>query len=216
MGRRPRSRASRAERRMLKERAASALQHGLPVPTPPPSRPRPPNVPAARSSSVPSERIAAPANRRMPLPVKLLGIGLLLLGVIYGLTLFRDHKSEPESASAAPEGDPVLAAGRVPPVSVGAPSRSPGASEPTGASASLPSIDTGAPRVAADLAGAIRSIPVAPPALPSATVTQPSRSTAPGQRSSDTPTANKALVAPPPSPLGARTNPPARPADNPY
>jgi len=34
----------------------------------------------------------------MPLAVKLLGLGLGLLGLVYGLTLFRDHKSRPEPA----------------------------------------------------------------------------------------------------------------------
>jgi len=199
---------------MLKERAASALKHGLPVPTPPPSRARPPSVLGARSSSIPPERLAAPVNRRMPLPVKLLGIGLLLLGVIYGLTLFRDHKSEPESASAAPEADPVLAAGRLPPASVGAASHSPSASDPAGVSASLPSVSTGAPRVAADLAGAVRSIPMAPPARPNPGPTGADRSSAPAPLASGRAAASKALVAPQSSP--ARTNPPARPADNPY
>jgi len=36
----------------------------------------------------------------MPMPVKLLGLGLGLLGLVYGLTLFRDHKSVPDSPAA--------------------------------------------------------------------------------------------------------------------
>jgi hypothetical protein len=89
---------------MQKERAASALAHGLPVPPPPPSRARVPDaggVRSSRSSSAPpsvgSGRPTS-ANRRMPLAVKLLGLGLLLLGVIYGLTLFRDRRSEAGNA----------------------------------------------------------------------------------------------------------------------
>ena len=104
MGRRPGSRASRAERRMLKERAASALKHGLPVPTPPHARTRVPDVVGARSSSLPpSGARPTQPDRRMPLAVKLLGMALLLLGVIYGLTLFRDHRNvEPSGGAADP------------------------------------------------------------------------------------------------------------------
>ena len=104
MARAPRSRASRAERRMQKERAASALQRGLPVPTPLPKRA--PASAAPRSSSSPSGRARSPASgstssdQRMPLAVKLLGLGLGLLGLVYGLTLFRDHKSLPDPAVA--------------------------------------------------------------------------------------------------------------------
>ncbi len=36
----------------------------------------------------------------MPLAVKLLGLGLGLLGLVYGLTLFRDHKSLRDPAVA--------------------------------------------------------------------------------------------------------------------
>jgi hypothetical protein len=36
----------------------------------------------------------------MPLAVKLLGLGLGLLGLVYGLTLFRDHKSLPDPTVA--------------------------------------------------------------------------------------------------------------------
>ena len=78
---------------MLKERAARALEHGLPVPSPPPARVRIPDVLGSRTSSAPpsSGAGASPGNRRMPLAVKLLGIAGLVLGVIYALTLFRDH-----------------------------------------------------------------------------------------------------------------------------
>jgi hypothetical protein len=41
----------------------------------------------------------------MPLAVKLLGIGLLLLGAIYGLTVFRDRHSEAETAPRPAETD---------------------------------------------------------------------------------------------------------------
>src|SRR4051812_25123850 len=109
-GRRPGSRASRAERRMQKERAASALKHGLPVPTPLPTRARGRDVSSSRppvsSSSAPSARTpsSAPGARRMPLAVKLLGLGLLLLGVVYGLTVFRDRQgAEPDRAGAPRE-----------------------------------------------------------------------------------------------------------------
>ena len=122
-GRRPGSRASRAERRMQKERAASALKHGLPVPTPLPtrvrgreassSRPPPSASPYARSPS------GAPGARRMPLAVKLLGLGLLLLGAVYGMTLFRDRRSaEPERAltpaTKKPAAQPNAAAALLP------------------------------------------------------------------------------------------------------
>ena len=36
----------------------------------------------------------------MPLAVKLLALGLGLLGLVYGLTLLRDHKSVSEPAAA--------------------------------------------------------------------------------------------------------------------
>ena len=96
---------------MQKERAASALAHGLPVPPPPPGRARVPDVGGARSSRSSStppsvgqgRRIST--SRRMPLAVKLLGIGLLLLGVIYGLTRFRDRRSEADNAPHPAETD---------------------------------------------------------------------------------------------------------------
>jgi len=104
MARGSRSRATRAERRMQKERAASALQRGLPVPTPLPRR----VVAGAASrtgttSSPPGGRSLSPragsSGQSMPLAVKLLGLGLGLLGLVYGLTLFRDHKSRPDPAA---------------------------------------------------------------------------------------------------------------------
>ena len=106
MARGSRSRASRAERRMQKERAASALERGLPVPTPLPKRVAANTALGARPNSNPPSNGRSPAaattspNQRLPLAVKLLGLGLGLLGLIYGLTLFRDHKSNPEPVSA--------------------------------------------------------------------------------------------------------------------
>ncbi len=101
MARGPRSRASRAERRMQKERAASALAHGLPVPTPLPTRIR---SGEARSSR-PAAHLLTPVPRSgLPLGVKLFGLVLGLLGLLYGLTLFRDRVSSVEASlpSAAP------------------------------------------------------------------------------------------------------------------
>src|SRR3954470_16147888 len=104
MARGPRSRASRAERRMQKERAPSALKHGLPVPTPLPSRLRGSD---ARSSRPPFAaggglRTPVPASRvpsaGLPLAVKLVGLALGLLGLVYGLTLFRDHVASVEAS----------------------------------------------------------------------------------------------------------------------
>jgi hypothetical protein len=103
MARGSRSRASRAERRMQKERAASALQHGLPVPTPLPKRAA--AAPRVRSNESSPDRARSPSlgpansNQRMPLAVKLLGIGLGLLGLVYGLTLLRDQPSTPDPAA---------------------------------------------------------------------------------------------------------------------
>ena len=77
---------------MQKERAASALKHGLPVPTPLPTRIRTPLPLSSRSSSNP----APTDDRRLPIAVKLFGLGLAILGSIYGLTLFRDHQAAPE------------------------------------------------------------------------------------------------------------------------
>jgi hypothetical protein len=91
---------------MQKERAASALQRGLPVPTPLPKRVSLSAASGARSISTPvsghrSSSLGAPnSGARMPLAVKLLGLGLGLLGLVYGLTLFRDHKALPGPAIA--------------------------------------------------------------------------------------------------------------------
>ena len=79
---------------MQKERAASAFKHGLPVPIPEP-RARtlltPSSPSPARSSSLP------PGSRRMPIAVKLLLLGLGILGSIYGMTLLRDRSSGPQA-----------------------------------------------------------------------------------------------------------------------
>ena len=90
---RARSRTSRAERRTSKERAASALQHGLPVATPPPPRAIPVSV---NSWSEPGLTASPVQDRRIPIAVKLLMLALLILGSIYGLTLFRDHRAPVE------------------------------------------------------------------------------------------------------------------------
>ena len=105
MARVPRSRASRAERRMQKERAASAIARGLPVPTPLPTRVRGTDSRSSNSphgggvlrTPLPS---SARASRGLPLGVKLVGLALGLLGLVYGLTLFRDHLASVEAPSA--------------------------------------------------------------------------------------------------------------------
>ena len=98
---------------MQKERAASALKHGLPVPTPLPTRARGRDAsssrPPASSTPYPRSPSSAPGARRMPLAVKLLGLGLLLLGAVYGLTVFRDHKgAEPDRAVAPAAQKPAV------------------------------------------------------------------------------------------------------------
>src|SRR5882724_9139818 len=111
MGRRPGSRATRAERRMQKERAASALAHGLPVPTPLPTRTRAESSSSRPPSSVPPvpRPSSTPPGRRMPLAVKLLVAGLGLLGALYGLTLLRDHKdADAARAPVVPESQAAL------------------------------------------------------------------------------------------------------------
>ncbi|MEO7034819.1 MAG: hypothetical protein ABI548_13000 [Polyangiaceae bacterium] len=108
---------------MQKERAASALKHGLPVPTPLPTRTRGRDVTGSRqpTSGTPYSRSpsSAPGVRRMPVAVKLLGVGLLLLGAVYGLTVIRDHRSlEPERArvpgTQQPAAQPNAAAALLP------------------------------------------------------------------------------------------------------
>ncbi|MET0792044.1 MAG: hypothetical protein ABW061_11035 [Polyangiaceae bacterium] len=103
MARGPRSRASRAERRMQKERAASALAHGLPVPTPLPTRVRGSDLRTSRPPAADSNlRTPTPssASGGLPLAVKLVGFGLGLLGLVYGLTVFRDHLASVEASLA--------------------------------------------------------------------------------------------------------------------
>ena len=117
MGRRPGSRASRAERRMQKERAASALAHGLPVPTPLPTRARTSEYSSSRPPALPPVPSSSPPGRRMPLAVKLLAGGLGLLVIVYGLTLFRDRKdAEAARIPAAPEAEASLVAPPVAPL----------------------------------------------------------------------------------------------------
>ena len=85
---------------MQKERAERALQHGLPAPTPVPKgfASRAWQSPASTGPvGAPSLRAGSPGPS-MPLVVKLLGLGLALLGLVYGLTLFRDRKPAPETA----------------------------------------------------------------------------------------------------------------------
>jgi hypothetical protein len=121
MGRRPRSRATRAERRMQKERAASALAHGLPVPTPLPTRARSTESSSSRppSSVPPGPRLSSTPPGRMPLAVKLLVAGLGLLGALYGLTLLRDHKDAGAArAPVVPESQAALVPPSVAPTSM--------------------------------------------------------------------------------------------------
>ena len=111
MARGPRSRASRAERRMQKERAASALAHGLPVPTPLPTRVRADSRGSRQPNAGLTSRTPLPglAPRGLPLGVKLVGLALGLLGLVYGLTVFRDHLASVE-ASLAPSASAVFGA----------------------------------------------------------------------------------------------------------
>ena len=80
---------------MQKERAASAVANGLPVPTPPPARQRYADGSSSRhasNSSSPSRSLdALVASRRLPIALKLLLLVLAILGSIYGMTVFRDH-----------------------------------------------------------------------------------------------------------------------------
>lgn len=89
-------RGSRAERRKQKERAASAVKHGLAVALPRPSKR---SEPAAEPGRPTPSQVAGRAP--LPLPVKLLGLGLALLGLVYGLTVFRDRR--PNRPLAPPE-----------------------------------------------------------------------------------------------------------------
>ncbi len=200
MGRRPRSRASRSERRMLKERAASALKHGLPVPTPPPARARVPE-PLSSSSVPPSGgRASAAPNRRMPLAVKFLGIGLLLLGVIYGLTLFRDHRREADAALTPAESDTTSAVTTPMPL---APSSRPAVVELAPASPTKASLTAGLPSVGPSRLGAALHVPPARPLVSVQAATQPTASA---------PIARKASVIaalPSPSHAPASAPPPA-------
>src|SRR3954467_11503434 len=102
MARGSRSRASRAERRMQKERAERALERGLPVPTPLPTRLGPgaasnsrQNSQSTGSARSSTPRLAGPS-RGVPLAIKLIGLGVGLLGLVYGLTVLRDRKSAAE------------------------------------------------------------------------------------------------------------------------
>ncbi|HEY5372616.1 MAG TPA: hypothetical protein VIK01_02980 [Polyangiaceae bacterium] len=106
---------------MQKERAASALAHGLPVPTPPPARTRSTEYSSSRppaSGALATPRpSSAPPGRRMPLAVKLLAGGLGLLAAVYGLTLFRDHKdADAAQPPSAPGSLAALAAPSIAPV----------------------------------------------------------------------------------------------------
>jgi pyruvate dehydrogenase E2 component (dihydrolipoamide acetyltransferase) len=215
MARRPGSRASRAERRMLRERAQSAIKHGLPVPVPPPSRARVPNVPPSRSPRAPSLASPEPelTNRRMPLAVKLLGGGLLLLGVIYGLTLFRDHRNSADATQPPAETDTSLAVANPAPVR---------ATVPVGSSsvaATAAAVTTADPPLAEASSSALR-VPSAPPPLPARVRAKPTVSApiAP-KKPSETSRAgaavqpsNLAQVALPPAPVAPAPAAPAPPA----
>lgn len=91
---------------MQKERAERALERGLPVPTPLPKRApvtpgstSRPNVTSSDRGRLPAAS-AASLRQRIPLSVKLLGLGLGLLGLVYGLTVFRDQKPSPQPAAS--------------------------------------------------------------------------------------------------------------------
>ena len=58
--------------------------------------PRQPNDASVGSWSEPGPKPSVADDRRVPIAVKLLMLGLLILGLVYGLTLFRDHKSSAE------------------------------------------------------------------------------------------------------------------------
>ncbi|HTA89635.1 MAG TPA: hypothetical protein VK745_08665 [Polyangiaceae bacterium] len=201
MARRSKSRASRAERRLLKERAASALKHGLPVPTPPPARVRVPDVLSSQrsSSNPPSASGFAPPNRRMPLAVKLLGIGLLLLGVIYGLTLFRDHHSDADAEQAVPEA-PVATSPA--PASPATELANPATLEPNGAQSASAAATSVSP-----ISAALSDAPSSPHSVAVASVHVPS-----GRPPQSAPSAPKSTAALPAAPASAISPvPPATP-----
>ena len=87
---------------MQKERAASALAHGLPVPTPLPSVRRGVDAPSSRPPSSASGRPStrAGSESRLPLAIKFLALGLAILGSIYAMTVFRDHKPSPNPGTS--------------------------------------------------------------------------------------------------------------------
>jgi hypothetical protein len=92
---------------MQKERAASALKHGLPVPTPLPSRQRndlPSSSRPARTSSWPPRGSdPSPPSRRVPIALKLCILVLAILGSIYGMTVFRDHLEQANAQRDRPK-----------------------------------------------------------------------------------------------------------------
>ena len=90
MGRGARNGRSRSERRLSKERAASATTHGLPIALARPGAPRAVTPPS------PTAQAGASPEPGLPVPLKLLGLGLLLLGLVYGLTLLRERHPTPE------------------------------------------------------------------------------------------------------------------------
>jgi hypothetical protein len=209
---------------MLKERAASAIKHGLPVPTPAPTRARVPDVVRSRSPGAPpsGSREPAPHERRMPLAVKLLGGGLLLLGVIYGLTLFRDHRSEPEATQPPAETDTPVATNPAPVPALAASdsqSKSPAPALVDTASASLAA---SLPNVAPSLLGAALRVPSARPPQPATGAAKPTKAAPTARKISNgsasvgsavapsTGAAPAALpVAPAPTPIAPATPAPA-------
>jgi hypothetical protein len=96
---------------MRKERAASATKHGLPVASPPLVH-RPKSAFEGGPALSAASRDAEPPNARMPLAVKLLGLGLALLGALYGLTRFRDREPtpQPERIQASLESEAAILA----------------------------------------------------------------------------------------------------------
>lgn|SRR6478735_1466160 len=106
MARGSRSGASRADRRIQRQRVASALEHGLPAPTQlvkpmfaePTSSAHPHSTPGVRGESP----TTSSTTRHVPLAVKLLGLGFALLGLVYGLTLLRDRRAQPEPPADVP------------------------------------------------------------------------------------------------------------------